>query len=275
MSTGRDVFKNLRVVYTDYIESEKGSSFSMNFIHNFTLISYILDGAGVLEIDKSQISFLKDDFLMLPPNTLHTVRCSEGFKCILIGIGGDVSFRGMREENTFKKTSKVFIENFSDSDFEFTRILCNIHKESENKYPLYHEYTDLLSSLLILNVIRFSKNNLELKLNYEKKKSVEFIKSYIDDNFFEDITLDSLAYKFSMNKFTLLRTFKKKYGLTPIDYLQKRRIDECKKLLNNDSLSISEISESSGFSSQSYFNQVFKKLTGISPSLYRKNSKNK
>ena len=72
-----------------------------------------------------------------------------------------------------------------------------------------------------------------------------------------------------MNKYYMAHEFKKYMGISPINYLIERRIKECKSLLRTTSLSIAEISETVGFSSQSYFSQMFKKNTNMTPKQFR------
>ena len=73
-----------------------------------------------------------------------------------------------------------------------------------------------------------------------------------------------------MNKFYLVHAFKQYKGISPISYLIKLRIKHAKDLLITTNNSIAQISESCGFSSQSYFSQVFRKETGMTPNEFRK-----
>ena len=76
-----------------------------------------------------------------------------------------------------------------------------------------------------------------------------------------------------MNKYYLAHAFTKYTGLSPINYLLQKRIQEAKSLLESTSCSIAQISNMLGFSSQSYFSQVFKKSTGKTPIQHRNESK--
>ena len=77
-----------------------------------------------------------------------------------------------------------------------------------------------------------------------------------------------------MNKYYLSHSFKKEYGISPVNYLISRRIDESKYLLAETDLSMSQIAQLLGFSSLSYFSQVFRRTQDISPMEYRQNTKN-
>ena len=69
---------------------------------------------------------------------------------------------------------------------------------------------------------------------------------------------------------TLKRRFKKATGSSLIDYLQNLRVEEAKRLLENTDLPIDEISEQVGYSDPSFFRRLFKRVTGLTPSHYRR-----
>lgn len=98
------------------------------------------------------------------------------------------------------------------------------------------------------------------------KKSV----SYINENYMDDISLDSTAEHVYLSTAYFSRLFKKEMGMNFIDYLNKVRIEESKKYLADLRMSLSQIAHMSGFTDQSYYNKVFKKIEGISPGQFRK-----
>ena len=66
----------------------------------------------------------------------------------------------------------------------------------------------------------------------DNRECVE-IKRYLDNNYREDISLDTLAEVAHINKYYLAHTFQKAYGISPITYLNRRRIEESKYMLGN------------------------------------------
>ena len=68
----------------------------------------------------------------------------------------------------------------------------------------------------------------------------------------------------------LFRTFKQKFGMTPIEYKNALRIKKAKKMLCDFDLSVGEIAERLGFEGMCYFTRAFKKHVGVSPLNYRK-----
>ena len=82
--------------------------------------------------------------------------------------------------------------------------------------------------------------------------------------------MDTLAAFCHLNKYYLSHSFNECYGIPPIKYLNQKRIEESKRLLETTNFSVLQIASIVGFSSQSYFSQTFKKAVGQTPLEYRK-----
>ncbi|MDT0650806.1 helix-turn-helix domain-containing protein [Autumnicola edwardsiae] len=87
-------------------------------------------------------------------------------------------------------------------------------------------------------------------------------------------TLDQLAMLFNTNEYKIKTGFKEIFGCTPTQYYNKQRIRECKILIENTSLSLTEISIKMGFSSYPHFSKSFKKETHVTPRFYKKITRN-
>ncbi len=99
---------------------------------------------------------------------------------------------------------------------------------------------------------------------------VDNIKSYIEDNLEFDIKISHIAKLFHYNEQYFGRFFKKETGKSFSDYLSLRRLIKAANLLKNTDDTILLIANKSGFNNVTYFNKVFKKMYGITPSEYRK-----
>lgn len=85
----------------------------------------------------------------------------------------------------------------------------------------------------------------------------------------EEISLDDLAAVAHLNKNHLVRQFKNRFGISPIAYLIKNRMEYAKKLLAESNLTVKTIAAKCGYSDPSFFNYYFKKTFSISPAAYR------
>jgi AraC-like DNA-binding protein/mannose-6-phosphate isomerase-like protein (cupin superfamily) len=92
--------------------------------------------------------------------------------------------------------------------------------------------------------------------------------AYIDSRITEPLEVDELAELVHLHPNYFIPYFKKHMGITPIHYVQKKRIEEAKKLLSYTDNSISEIANQIGME-LSHFSKQFKQFTGLSPSSYR------
>lgn len=99
---------------------------------------------------------------------------------------------------------------------------------------------------------------------------VQRIIHYIHVHIYEKITLDKMSYSLNLNKSYLCRHFHDQTGLTIISYINQAKIQESKLLLKLSDMTICEISHTFGFSSQNYFQTVFKQITGMTPCAYRR-----
>jgi Response regulator containing CheY-like receiver domain and AraC-type DNA-binding domain len=101
------------------------------------------------------------------------------------------------------------------------------------------------------------------------KGSIHKIKSYVDRNYHQNLSLKSISAQFYMNSAYLGQLFRKSYGVYFNDYLHQLRISEAKKLLRQKELRIYEIAERVGFNNADYFVTQFEKLERMTPSEYR------
>jgi two-component system response regulator YesN len=99
------------------------------------------------------------------------------------------------------------------------------------------------------------------------------IVSYVNNNYGENLKLDTLAQLFNYNCSYLGKYFKKNTGMNFHAYLDSLRIDTAKEMLQNTSMKVYEISNAVGFTNTDYFYSKFKKYTGKSPLFFRKNEK--
>lgn len=98
------------------------------------------------------------------------------------------------------------------------------------------------------------------------EKSIEYIKAHIHHN----ITLKDLSDYTGLSPYYFSRLFKKETGYSPIDYVSMMKINYAKLMLRTTSVSVAEIADSLGYSSESSFINAFKLRRGISPFKYRK-----
>ncbi|KMK75561.1 response regulator transcription factor [Alkalihalobacillus pseudalcaliphilus] len=101
------------------------------------------------------------------------------------------------------------------------------------------------------------------------KGDIYRIKTYIGENYRENISLKSIAQTFYMNPVYMGQLFKKTFGVYFKDYLLQLRVSEAKKLLRQTDLRVYEIAKEVGFASTDYFVTQFEKVMKVTPTEYR------
>lgn len=247
--------------------------------HPFTEIFFITNGQGTFLLDDKIVKVSKWDLIIINPNCLHTEKSSlSDVPLEYTVLGVDNLLLNFPESYNLidnnRQSKQYIIKNcFRDKDVildYFDRLILEIEHKAFN-------YELACKSMLILFITHIIRNTTSSLFIEESQEKVNLecmkIKNYIDAHYSQNITLDFLSDLSYMNKFHLVHTFTKEIGVSPINYVITRRIQEAKNLLATTNYSIRDIASIVGFSNSSYFSQMFRKVAGISPKSYRiKNS---
>lgn len=111
---------------------------------------------------------------------------------------------------------------------------------------------------------------LEMEAEMGDPRMVSRAKTYIREHFRRPIPLDEAAQAVNASTRHFCKVFKEATGITFTDYLARVRVEKAKHLLRNPHLRVSEIAFETGFESISQFNRSFRRITGRSPTMFRK-----
>ena len=102
------------------------------------------------------------------------------------------------------------------------------------------------------------------------RKEIVLINEFIQKNIHKKITLGMLASSVNMSKNYISRLFKAETGTNIVNYINQLKMDHAKLLLETPGIPICDIASSLGFDETPYFNKLFHKFYGFSPTEYRK-----
>lgn len=252
-----------RFLYITYSKYEHDWS-SLPHIHPFAELFYVKDGEGSFVIEGEEHPIRKDDFVIVNDGISHTEKSSNDkpLEYVIIGMEGmRFSFEGNKEYIIFgcKKEQR-------DLFFYMSTMLQEMEEQNRD----YEVICQNLLDVLIIKLIRRTNFAFEVAPSVQISKECIKIKRYIEANYVQDITLDTLAELSHLNKYYMVHAFTQHCGCSPIRYLCQTRIQASKELLAHTDYNITEVAHSSGFSSQSYFAQCFQKSYGMTASAYRK-----
>lgn len=247
-----------------------GDWHSVPHTHNHLELFYIVGGKGQFLIQDQLYPVNSNNLVIINPNVTHTEVSlnAQPLEYIVLGIEGIELATSESSNGQFN-----ILDHFES--VEISSCLRNILREMEQKNTGYEDVCQAYMEILIIRLMR----NTALAVPTEPQvvsgnRQCASVKRYIDLHFKESLTLDQLAEDAHMNKYYLSHAFKREYGISPINYMITKRIEESKYLLAETDLSMSQIAQLLGFSSLSYFSQVFRRTQSVSPMEYRQNTKN-
>ena len=269
-------FGQARLLYVSTSKYE-GDWQSILHSHPFSELFYVINGQGAFLAEGSEFPVKKNDMVIINPHVQHTEKSLPGapLDYIVLGIEG-LSFSFGRLATARAGVSSqptpdtVYKHNMSKTNVY--SYLNSMLEEITEQQEDYEAVCQNLLEVLLICILRSGSLSVVPDNSRLLNRECTQIKNYLDANYSEDITLDTLSALTHMNKYYLAHTFTKYMGLSPINYLLQKRIQEGKSLLESTSYSIAQISDLLGFSSQSYFSQAFRKATGMTPMQYRKHS---
>ena len=150
-------------------------------------------------------------------------------------------------------------------------------KLKENgEYKLEKSELEKIKSISNLAEIVLKHLLTENILKFDYDETLQKALTYIDANLDKDLSIKSISKGINVSKSALYSKFHSLLNCTIGEHINKRRIEKSIQILIDTNLSIEEVSQSTGFSSASYFTKIFKQHTGITPLKYRKSkTKNK
>ncbi len=253
---------------------EKGQRF-LGEMHDFWEVVYVIDGEVIISADENVHNFKSGDIIFHKPLELHKfdVVGDDGATLLVFSftMSGQLCKRMERRTCHFDKYGRSIIKSF----------LGFLQRESE-KYPqaqadiTYSDFHSIYShddvflqmvSLYITNVILFVASEasaLPKTKTHETelfKKALEIMNARIS----ETLSVDELAAELNMSISSLKRLFDKYAGMSVHKYFLTLKIKMATVFLK-EGMSVNEVSDTLGFSSQGYFSATYKRETGNNPS---------
>lgn len=245
-------------------------------------LAYIVDGSGKLHVG-NHISFYNNGGLILiGPNLPHY-----GFMDRLSRKNNQIIIQ-MKE--TFLGKEFLELPETKAINSLFARSRSGISFHGDTKKEVGERIKDLLymtpiekvtSFIHILNTLAESEEyktlhaeGMAITVQHQDNDRIDVIYDHVREHFQRDIPLDEVASLVNMAVPSFCRYFKKLTKKTFVTFLNEVRIVHACKLISEEKMTITEICYESGFNNFSHFTKSFKKITGYTPSDYRKSLSN-
>ena len=233
------------------------------FLYSHYSAHFILSGKGTYTCGgKTYTLCAGQGFMIIPdmPNT-YTADFDEPWRYIYANFcGADdetlVHSAGLNEDNM------IFEFDLTDDMLHDLTMMHSASKDqSARGYDVTGYFLLVMSRLVKANTQRNANTNLP---QHYVRRAI----SYIEDNYPEKITVESIAAYVGIDRTGLYRIFKKNLNISPAQFLISYRLERAKAMMEHDNLTISEIAVSTGFFDASHFTVAFSKKYGISPGRY-------
>lgn len=265
---------------------ERYGKFDMriNHFHNEYEIFFLIEGERQFFFNNRAYLFRKGSLTLVDTNSIHMTKATceeeEGHDRIILYIDKNK----MKElESKFPNLNLVrfFKEHYGvyDLTLEQQKNFMNFYHTLKQEFEQQgRNFKALIEMEVLQYFIHFMREShiqtpvtdSSIDQKSSKYRTVYTIADYISEHYSESITLDSLASQFFLSRYYLSRSFKEVTGHGVNEYVNLLRIQQAKRLLEETSLSISEIAAKTGYESLTYFEKLFKKYMTLSPLKYRK-----
>ena len=237
----------------------------------------VTEGLLIVHIDTEEVTLNVGEAIFINSGHLHSAEGNSKLKSLvfhhsLVGPENSVFF----QEIIFpfidnEKLSYLIMNNKSAWQDEVIKKMMKAYDCILNESYDYQNEARFYITRALRLINENNKTTQIIKKHDEiTYKRIKQVLHYIDDNLSEEITIDELSKLIAVSESVLLKSFKQTVGTSPINYVQKKRIDKARYLIITTDKKISDIASECGFNDMSYFAKQFKKLVGVNPKEYKK-----
>jgi AraC-like DNA-binding protein len=267
----------------------KSGEFIPAHSHEFVELAYIASGCGEHQYNQGEFHRISEgDVFMIEPGVEHAYRVDSQNQLLVYNILFDPSL--LKTEIEALSTVTSFIDFYYVEPFLRNKVHFNAHlslkpyQQVEIKTlldRLIMEFKDKKIGYRILTKTRmielfvflsryYQEIESPLKLLDTDERVMHYIQEFINIHYAQPLTLAQISQLCGMSASSFSVKFKHCIGHTFIEYRNEVRILMAQKFLTKTNLKIASISQEVGFEDLSFFNKIFKKITGLSPSDFRK-----
>jgi len=233
------------------------------------LIHYIISGKGIFKLNNQTYHLQSGQGFLIPPNTLTYYEADSNDPWYYCWIG----FQGLSAESYLKQANldihnPIFTYDQDDAVKNCFFNMLSTQKNYTKSHALYL-ISQLYYFLSILIHMEEQKNTMLKKINNKElyvKKAVELIQT----KYSEKLTIIDIAKHVGLDRSYLCSVFKEYLGISPQKYLLNYRINKACDILKSTHISVGDVARSVGYQDPLMFSKMFKKIKGVSPSMYAK-----
>ena len=250
----------------------------------FTRLYCVTEGAAQVQLDDGLHDLTPGHLYIIPAFCQHTNICHGHFVHYYLHLYED----SRADENRLEQWDFPFEIEAGSLELELFRRLCEITPQmilAQSDPATYDNHPTLMRTLvknrqlafgdlveirgIVLQLLaRFFRKARRKNTAQDERigKAIVYIRKHMD----KDIRLETLAGRACLSKDHFIRLFRQEMNTTPLKYLNRKKMEKAHLLRLTENLSVKEVAYRLAFEDYSYFNRLFKKVTGMTPQEYRR-----
>lgn len=263
-------FAGIRIFQGNTIACERtegvNNNMSQSHYHDFYELYYLESGQRYLMVQDELFEIRGGQFVLFAPYVMHRSYGDPDvpFKRIVVYFQpAEVCSESLQHSLSYD--NGIHLTEIQDC-ISIHSLLEMLLSEEQSSSDFKREYMHTILNLILLNMQRqFNPPAVP-----EQQTPIGQVIDYIHKHYSEKITLEALSNRFYISQYHLCREFKRHTNCTIIQYINLTRIMNAQRRLMETSKSMTEVADITGFTNLTHFNRVFRSITGMSPSEYKK-----
>ncbi len=261
-------FKEFHLCFCGFAQCEPLHSYGPASRPNY-IIHYIMDGKGIYQVGEKKYKLSKGQGFLIEPEelTFYQADQEEPWSYLWVGVGGTGAKKFIQDIGL---NSQQRIFRCADGE-KLNEIVMDMMKHTRSTvsdlYYLQGKLYELFSVLAADVVIE------ELMEENKENRYIQEAVTYIRNHYAAGLTVEELAGYLRVNRSYLYTLFKNKLQLSPKEFLTKFRISRAREQLILTEESVENIAVACGYHSTLVFTKNFKQETGMTPTEFRKTSR--
>lgn len=253
---------------------------------SFARIYYVEKGKAVFHLTNGDVEMSPGHMYLIPPNQTISYDCEAGLCSyyLLVNPCMRTDIFDLYEypfEVRSNEATRLLFENYCTLYPQLSLPTMGSAQEFEEHSAFSHyaatfaamqPYEKLQLQGLALILFSYFQKRAHLRESVSDSRVMDLVK-YIQENVNESITLDQLAERACLTKCSVIRAFKNAMGVSPLQYVNRKKVQQAQSYLLTTNMSVSEIAHALGVNDVSYFIRMFHKILGYTPMEYRMKQK--
>lgn len=247
--------------------------------HTFFELVYILNGTAIHHLEGHTVSLRAGDYFIIDPGSKHCYRDTQNLELInCLFLPGYVD-RALDDCPSLASLLSNKVMRFGvpmdihaadrilhDSDKSVGRLIRKMEQEYADKRVGHMELLRCWLTEILVHAVRATEERSQAKNQHDVTEQVV---AYLHQNFVEPLSLESISKRFGYTPQYLSSLFHKQTGMTLQMYLQRLRIEEACRLMEQKSMSVAALAQAVGYTDTKHFSKVFRKHKSVSPREYK------